>query len=988
MAIARLVRFAFDRAPDRGRDCTLDAKRLTPEEKAAREKEKADKKAATAAKKAAAKAEKEFQEKLKAQEARLKAIAAAAKKAASRKSEIDKLAKSQKTGGIKATAAPRGPGPSPAATRRAKEATNAAKARQAKREMGAGGTYTHVPETPARLPERKEGYPAGNKLSPAQRRKQAMKPSVAIQESQEATALRLKKAGKLKMPTKEQSERMLDRAWEELDNARLVFRTDTRTKPALLAAKAKVRKYQELTDAPKPWIVVDKKPKGMKAGYSGYAQDLPGNRVSYGRNWERLNKKKAKESDVRNQEALEKRADRARDLLDYIGGKPAREVKKAQRGLKGAERDKAAIAAFKAVKNTYPKRAAEASESRIRNAKMDVKLKAEVAGVVAWRKALNAGKSEEEALREQERVEKNISAIRKTIRQERGYGAHRYGLTRDTAEDISKAGYIAGRKKYGREWAEGIKEKHDERKDRNKTATRIRTINAEKTRDWTDRAGGSEATRLIRSEMKRMKNEGVGRGTAIRQAVATARKQYPDQVAKGFRAWRDSEKPARDAWSPEAREAAAEARRRNSKSASKGEKAAKKPSKPAPQKKQATSKAAAKPDDLKHVPTMLRKYVQKEIAAGRMTAKEENASWKKWAESQNQKGQPKNAQKKPAASASQKKQASKGKPAAKPKAGSASSAELKYVPAVLHKYVQREIAAGRMTAKEENASWKKWAESQNSGSKPKAKGGGKKRAHDAAPRLTIRERLAIEVARIRAADLANFVHARDAAPTGEIRRLVAEERARIAARETAFAMDDSLRSIDDDGHMVVAESRISKANVCPYFGREIPEYETLGLEPEKTYKLWRHPEELAKGAETFNGAPLIKSHKAITEDTPHQSLWVGTVGACAFEAPYLVTRPLRIITAEGKRLVESDKQRQLSAGYRYDADMTAGVTPEGVPYDGIMRNIRGNHVALVEEGRAGPDVHVADERPLKMRLQELLSAQISGLVDHIIDVVN
>ena len=52
-------------------------------------------------------------------------------------------------------------------------------------------------------------------------------------------------------------------------------------------------------------------------------------------------------------------------------------------------------------------------------------------------------------------------------------------------------------------------------------------------------------------------------------------------------------------------------------------------------------------------------------------------------------------------------------------------------------------------------------------------------------------------------------------------------------------------------------------------------------------------------------------------------------------------------------------------GYYYDPDMTPGEI-QGLRYDGIMRNIRANHGALVEEGRAGPDVIVADERLARM----------------------
>ena len=77
-----------------------------------------------------------------------------------------------------------------------------------------------------------------------------------------------------------------------------------------------------------------------------------------------------------------------------------------------------------------------------------------------------------------------------------------------------------------------------------------------------------------------------------------------------------------------------------------------------------------------------------------------------------------------------------------------------------------------------------------------------------------------------------------------------------------------------------------------------------------------------------------------------------------FDAPYL-KNSLVVWDGEAIKLIEDDKQKELSCGYRYRADMTPG-TYEGVRYDGVMRDIRGNHVALVEEGRAGPDVLVAD----------------------------
>lgn len=47
---------------------------------------------------------------------------------------------------------------------------------------------------------------------------------------------------------------------------------------------------------------------------------------------------------------------------------------------------------------------------------------------------------------------------------------------------------------------------------------------------------------------------------------------------------------------------------------------------------------------------------------------------------------------------------------------------------------------------------------------------------------------------------------------------------------------------------------------------------------------------------------------------------------------------------------------ELSCGYAVEVVNTPGVSPQGEHYDAIQRKIRGNHVAVVDVGRAGPDV--------------------------------
>lgn len=196
-----------------------------------------------------------------------------------------------------------------------------------------------------------------------------------------------------------------------------------------------------------------------------------------------------------------------------------------------------------------------------------------------------------------------------------------------------------------------------------------------------------------------------------------------------------------------------------------------------------------------------------------------------------------------------------------------------------------------------------------------------------------------------------------------------------------LAMDKSARTVDKFGRMYIAMSNISKATVNPYRGSEIPGCDALGLDPDRVYLLLRDPEELKKAADTFNNIPLLDRHIPVTAEAPSQQFVVGSTGTDArFDEPYL-RNSLVVWTATAIAGINTNQQRELSSAYSYDADMTPGVY-EGKPYDGIMRNIKGNHVALVEVGRAGPDVVVGDsklsEKPRTMKKKLSMNARIAA----------
>ncbi|WP_244126207.1 DUF2213 domain-containing protein [Burkholderia gladioli] len=180
--------------------------------------------------------------------------------------------------------------------------------------------------------------------------------------------------------------------------------------------------------------------------------------------------------------------------------------------------------------------------------------------------------------------------------------------------------------------------------------------------------------------------------------------------------------------------------------------------------------------------------------------------------------------------------------------------------------------------------------------------------------------------------------------------------------EILVAFDKAtVRSFDKDGRMRVSISRISKADVNPYWGKEIVGGEELGLEPDRVYYVFRPPEELEKAAPTFNNLPILAEHKFVSADSPEKDLIIGTTGSNAsFDGEYL-TNDLAFWDAEYIGKIESEEQRELSSSYRYTAIKKSG-TYNGAHYDIVMTDIIGNHVATVPEGRAGRNVLVADSR--------------------------
>lgn len=195
----------------------------------------------------------------------------------------------------------------------------------------------------------------------------------------------------------------------------------------------------------------------------------------------------------------------------------------------------------------------------------------------------------------------------------------------------------------------------------------------------------------------------------------------------------------------------------------------------------------------------------------------------------------------------------------------------------------------------------------------------------------------------------------------------------------SFTLKKSVRTIDDNGFLHVAVSPVTREQVAPYRGCEIPHFKELGFDPETIYYGYRPAEELSKQdtIQSLNGIPIQFKHHPDYASAPAKDTRIGSTGTDAkWDAPFL-TNSLHFQDKQAIDHVIDGSMKELSLGYRYEPVKKSGVF-NGQNYDFIMTDISCNHLALVEEGRAGHEVCVGDE---KLKKDEQVSDPTSKAVE-------
>lgn len=157
-----------------------------------------------------------------------------------------------------------------------------------------------------------------------------------------------------------------------------------------------------------------------------------------------------------------------------------------------------------------------------------------------------------------------------------------------------------------------------------------------------------------------------------------------------------------------------------------------------------------------------------------------------------------------------------------------------------------------------------------------------------------------------------------------------------------------------EGYLGV-RAKSARLGVQDYFGYEVDPGGTKFKAFDKVAVYRPEAEVMSeKSIRSFIMKPITDDHPddGVTADN-WSKLSKGVVAGAVRDGDYIAF-DLVFMDAATIQKIESGKV-ELSNGYAVDLAFEAGMAPDGTKYQAVQRSITGNHVALVDKARAGPD---------------------------------
>lgn len=227
-----------------------------------------------------------------------------------------------------------------------------------------------------------------------------------------------------------------------------------------------------------------------------------------------------------------------------------------------------------------------------------------------------------------------------------------------------------------------------------------------------------------------------------------------------------------------------------------------------------------------------------------------------------------------------------------------------------------------------------------------------------------------------------------------------------AAIAYAQGKDDqgSKRVTDVNGWYEVKNNPLSKEGVFGYTGASLGGA-AEGYEPDKIYQVYRPASELAdpECINSFKLIPWVNDHTMLGASTKgltpvERKGAEGVIGEDVYFKDGVLYGNIKVWSEQLADLIDEGKE-ELSCGYRCLYKKQSGVY-NGIHYDVIQTRIRGNHLALVDEGRMGKEVAVMDSFKFTIDSKEIVKMpdenkkapmtleELGGHVNKMMDMIN
>ncbi len=173
----------------------------------------------------------------------------------------------------------------------------------------------------------------------------------------------------------------------------------------------------------------------------------------------------------------------------------------------------------------------------------------------------------------------------------------------------------------------------------------------------------------------------------------------------------------------------------------------------------------------------------------------------------------------------------------------------------------------------------------------------------------------------------------------------------------------SFRSKDQNGYLFIEKSPILKTGILEYLGSELladgeDTVDGVEVDPDKVYKVFISRDELEKAKDTFKLLPITDDHTWLgLEGKDAKDFQEGTVGENVYIEDGMLYAPLKITGNTLIDKIENHEKEELSTSY-----YNRFAKSDNPSYDFIAKDIKGNHLAVVDKGRCGSDVRILNQK--------------------------